>query len=36
VREEEQIVFPALHDRLDKRENARLTRAMHREGIKLA
>lgn len=36
VREEEQIVFPALHGRLDKRENARLARAMHREGVKLA
>ena len=36
VREEEEIVFPALHDRLDRKENARLTRAMHREGIKLA
>jgi hemerythrin superfamily protein len=36
VREEEEIVFPALHDRLSSKENAHLTRAMHREGIKLA
>jgi hemerythrin superfamily protein len=36
VREEEEIVFPALHARLSKAENAALTRAMHREGLKLA
>jgi hemerythrin superfamily protein len=36
VREEEEIVFPALQARLTRRENARLTRAMHREGLKLA
>lgn len=36
VREEEEIVFPALQARLTARENAHLTRAMHREGLKLA
>jgi len=36
VREEEDVVFPALHGRLTVAENARLTRAMHREGLKLA
>ena len=36
VREEEEIVFPALYGRLSKAENAKLTRAMHREGLKLA
>lgn len=36
VREEEEIVFPALRDRLSARENAHLSRAMHREGLKLA
>jgi hemerythrin superfamily protein len=36
VREEEEIVFPALHERLSSKENAHLTRAMHREGLKLA
>ena len=36
VREEEEIVFPALKGRLSKEENAHLTKAMHREGLKLA
>jgi hemerythrin superfamily protein len=36
VREEEEIVFPALHGRLSRAENAKLTRSMHREGLKLA
>jgi hemerythrin superfamily protein len=36
VREEEEIVFPALHGRLSKAQNRRLTLAMHREGLKLA
>jgi hemerythrin superfamily protein len=36
VREEEEIVFPALRARLSKAENAHLSRAMHREGLKLA
>lgn len=36
VREEEEIVFPALKARLSKKENANLSRAMHREGLKLA
>ena len=36
VREEEEIVFPRLHGRLSKAQNAHLTRAMHREGLKLA
>jgi hemerythrin superfamily protein len=36
VREEEEIVFPALHERLSEKENAHLSRAMHREGLKLA
>ena len=36
VREEEEIVFPALQSRLSKAENAHLTKAMHREGLKLA
>lgn len=36
VREEEEVLFPALHARLSKEENAHLTRAMHREGLKLA
>lgn len=36
VREEEEIVFPAMRGRLSRAENARLTRAMHREGLKLA
>jgi hemerythrin superfamily protein len=36
VREEEEIVFPALKERLSSKENAHLTRAMHREGVKLA
>lgn len=36
VREEEEIVYPALKARLTAKENAHLTRAMHREGLKLA
>ncbi len=36
VREEEEIVFPRLHQKLTARENLHLTRAMHREGLKLA
>ena len=36
VREEEQIVFPRLRERLSAQQNARLTRALHREGLKLA
>lgn len=36
AREEEEIVFPALHDRLSKAQNRKLTLAMHREGLKLA
>lgn len=36
VREEEEIVFPALHSRLTRAENLKLTKAMHREGLKLA
>ncbi len=36
AREEEEIVFPALHERLSKAQNRKLTLAMHREGLKLA
>jgi hemerythrin superfamily protein len=36
VREEEEIVFPRLEERLDRKAKAKLTRALHREGIKLA
>jgi hemerythrin superfamily protein len=36
VRDEEEIVFPRLQDRLSSKENAHLTRALHREGMKLA
>jgi hemerythrin superfamily protein len=36
VREEEEIVFPRLRERLTAKENAHLTRALHREGLKLA
>jgi hemerythrin superfamily protein len=36
VREEEEIVFPRLRERLTAKENARLTRALRREGLKLA
>lgn len=36
VAEEEQDVLPAFHDRLSPKQNAHLTRAMNREGVKLA
>jgi hemerythrin superfamily protein len=36
AREEEEIVFPALHGRLSRAQNRKLTLAMHREGLKLA
>jgi hemerythrin superfamily protein len=36
VREEEEIVFPRLRERLSAKENAHLTRALNREGMKLA
>ena len=36
VREEEEIVFPALKARLTRAQNRKLTLAMHREGLKLA
>ena len=36
VREEEEVVFPALHGRLSAAENAKLSKSMHREGLKLA
>ncbi len=36
VAEEEQDVFPAFHERLSAKQNAHLTRAMNREGVKLA
>jgi hemerythrin superfamily protein len=36
AREEEEIVFPRLRERLSHKENAHLTRALHREGLKLA
>ncbi|HTK36026.1 MAG TPA: hemerythrin domain-containing protein [Caulobacteraceae bacterium] len=35
VREEEEIVFPRLRERLTAKENAHLTRALHREGRRL-
>ena len=36
VREEEDEVFPELHERLSAKENRHLTFAMNREGVKLA
>jgi hemerythrin superfamily protein len=36
VREEEEQVYPAFHGRLSPEHNAHITRAMNREGIKLA
>ena len=36
MREEEETVFPPFHDGLSAAENARLTRAMNREALKLA
>jgi hemerythrin superfamily protein len=36
VREEEEEVFPAFHDALPAEENARLTRMMNWEGLKVA
>ena len=36
IREEEDNIFPALHQHLSMRENTRLTRKMNKEGLKLA
>lgn len=36
VRQEEEVVFPPLRAKLTKKQNAHLSRAMHREGLKLA
>jgi hemerythrin superfamily protein len=36
VREEEDEVFPAFHDKMSPQQNAKLTLAVHREGLKLA
>ncbi len=36
VREEEDVIFPAFHDRMSPQQNRRLTMAVHREGLKLA
>jgi uncharacterized protein (DUF2267 family) len=36
VREEEDEVFPALRDKLDKETNAKVTQRMNREGFKVA
>lgn len=36
VREEEEDIYPPFHEKLSKAENAKLTAAMNREGVKLA
>jgi len=36
VKEEEEQIFPAFHDRLSDEQNAHIGKAMNREGIKLA
>jgi hemerythrin superfamily protein len=36
VREEEDEIFPRFHDKMSPQQNAKLTLAVHREGLKLA